>query len=242
MKTLHLALAALVLGSGAAAAQGVVRIATEGAYPPFNFINEANQLVGFEIDLGNELCRRAGLSCEWVVTDWDGIIPNLVASNFDAIMAGMSITEERARVISFTQNYTPPASSRYVALSEDANLSGVIAAQVSTIQASYVASTDATLVEFATPDETIAAVRSGLADAVLADLDFLKPIVADNPDLMFVGEPIFLGGGVGMGLRQSDVELRDKFDAAIGSMKADGTLNALLVQWFGADADLFPAE
>jgi polar amino acid transport system substrate-binding protein len=239
MKRLTLTLAALALTASAASAQDVVRMGTEGAYPPFNFINQNNQLEGFEIDLGNELCERAGLTCEWVITDWDGIIPNLVAGNFDTIIAGMSITEERAQVISFTQNYTVPASSRFVGLSEDADIEGVVATQTNTIQASYIAETDATLVEFATPDETIAAVRTGQADVVFADGEFLVPIVRDNADLFFVGEPVPLGGGVGMGLRQSDVELREAFDAAIASMKEDGSLNALILQWFGEDADTF---
>jgi polar amino acid transport system substrate-binding protein len=238
MKPILLA-AALALVAGAAAAQ-TVRMGTEGAYPPFNFINEAGQVDGFERELGDELCRRAELTCEWVTTDWDSIIPNLTAGNFDTIIAGMSITEERSKVISFTQNYFPPAASAYVALSPDANLKGVIAAQVNTIQADHVAESGATLIEFATPDETIAAVRNGQADAVFADKDFLKPIVAESGGaLMFVGEDVQLGGGVGMGLRQSDTELRAKFDAAIAAMKADGSLNALIVKWFGDDAATF---
>jgi polar amino acid transport system substrate-binding protein len=238
MKPILLA-AALALVAGAAAAQ-TVRMGTEGAYPPFNFINEAGQVDGFERELGDELCRRAELTCEWVTTDWDSIIPNLTAGNFDTIIAGMSITEERSKVISFTQNYFPPAASAYVALSPDANLKGVIAAQVNTIQAGHVAESGATLIEFATPDETIAAVRNGQADAVFADKDFLKPIVAESGGaLMFVGEDVQLGGGVGMGLRQSDTELRAKFDAAIAAMKADGSLNALIVKWFGDDAATF---
>ncbi|MFN6979130.1 MAG: transporter substrate-binding domain-containing protein, partial [Gemmobacter sp.] len=217
-----------------------VRLGTEGAYPPFNFINEAGQIDGYEREVGDELCRRAELTCEWVTTDWDSIIPNLTGGNFDAIIAGMSITEERGKVISFTQNYFPPAASAYVALSADAKTGGIVAAQTNTIQASHVAESGATLIEFATPDETIAAVRNGQADAVFADKDFLKPIVAESGGaLMFVGEDVQLGGGVGMGLRQSDTALRDKFDAAIASMKADGTLNALIVKWFGADAATF---
>ncbi len=91
--------------------------------------------------------------------------------------------------------------------------------------------------EFATPDETIAAVRNGEADAVFADYDYLAPIVdASGGELMFVGERVSLGGGVGMGLRESDTELRDKFDAAITSMKEDGSLNALLIEYFGAES------
>jgi polar amino acid transport system substrate-binding protein len=240
MKKLILAVAALVLTAGMGAAQ-TVRMATEGAYPPYNFINDAGAPDGYEIELGNELCKRASLTCEWVTNEWDSIIPNLVSGNYDTIMAGMSITDERKKVIDFTQAYYPPADSAYVGLAADADIkTGTVAAQTSTIQAGYVSESGAKLAEFATADETIAAVRNGEAVAVFADTDFLDPIVQQsNGELVYVGEPVKLGGGVGLGLRQSDAELKGKFDAAITSMKEDGSLNALIKKWFTDKAKLF---
>ncbi|WP_375173429.1 transporter substrate-binding domain-containing protein [Pseudooceanicola sp.] len=240
MKTLMLT-AALALSAGMVMAEShgkTIRLGTEGAYAPFNFINDAGEVDGFERELGDELCKRAELTCEWVTNDWDSIIPNLVSGNYDVIIAGMSITDERDEVIDFTQNYTPPSNSAYMALSDDVDImGGVVAAQTGTIQAAHVAETGATLVEFATPDETIAAVQNGEADAVMADHDYLKPFVEESGgDFVFVGDFVPLGGGVGMGLRESDTELRDKFDAAIQSMKDDGTLNPMIVKWFGEDA------
>ena len=235
MNKLILSAAVVALGAGAAFADGVVRMGTEGAYPPYNYIDDSGEVAGFERDLGDELCARAELTCEWVTNDWDSIIPNLVSGNYDTIIAGMSITAERDEVIDFTQDYYPPTDSAYVATSDGADLmGGVISAQTATIQAGYVAESGATLLEFATADETIAAVRNGEADAVFADYDYLAPVVeASGGELMFVGDRVPLGGGVGMGLRESDSELRDKFNAAIDSMKADGSLNELLAKWFG---------
>ncbi|VDC32950.1 transporter substrate-binding domain-containing protein [Pseudogemmobacter humi] len=230
MKKLLLATAFAALGTGAALADPV-RIATEGAYEPYNFIDDKGELAGFEIVLGNELCKRAELECVWVKNDWDSIIPNLQSGNYDAIMAGMSITPERREKIAFSENYTQPSPSAYAALSPDTPTdSGVIAAQVGTIQAAHVAASGAQLLEFATPDETIAAVRNGQAVAVMADKDYLLSVVGDGLDI--VGEDVLLGEGIGIGLRQSDTELKGKFDAAIQSMKADGTLNALITEWF----------
>jgi polar amino acid transport system substrate-binding protein len=232
MKTLAITTAALAMLAGAAAAQDVVRMGTEGAYPPWNFLNDAGEVDGFERELGDELCARAGLTCEWVTNDWDSIIPNLVSGNYDTIIAGMSITEERDEVIDFTQGYTPPDPSAYLALSSDVEVEdAVITAQTGTIQAAFVADQGWTLVEFATPEETISAVVNGEADAVLADKSFLDGALESNPDLVMLDRMEQIGGGVGMGLRESDTELLETFDAAIQSMKDDGSLNALIEKW-----------
>jgi octopine/nopaline transport system substrate-binding protein len=107
-KLLVAALAGLLAMGAAAPAdaqQKRVRIGTEGAYAPWNATDTAGKLVGFEIDLGNEICKRQNLQCEWVAQAFDGIIPALQAGRFDAIMAGMSITERRLETIDFTQPY-----------------------------------------------------------------------------------------------------------------------------------------
>ena len=238
MKKLIIATIAATLISGAAFAASEmqkVRMGTEGAYPPYNFINDKGEIDGFEREVGDKICEIAKLSCTWVKNDWDSIIPNLVSGNYDTIIAGMSITDERDKVIDFTQEYFPPDPSAYVAKkgTTDEAISGVVAAQKATIQAGHVASTKATVVEFATPDETVAAVRSGEADAVLADKAFLEPIVKEsNGELIFIGDPVEIGGGIGVGIRESDGDLKAKFNAAIETMKKDGSLNALIAKWF----------
>ena len=232
MKTLVLATAALALSTGFAMADAhgkTIRMGTEGAYPPYNFLNDAGEVDGFEREIGDELCARAELTCEWVTNEWDTII------------AGMSITDEREEVIDFTQNYFPPAASAYAAKSADADITGgVVSAQTSTIQAGHVAESGATLLEFATYDETVAAVNNGEADAVFADKDALVPTVEESGgEMVFVGDDVPLGGGIGLGLRESDTELKAKFDTAIQSMKDDGSLNKLIIKWFGEDAKTF---
>ncbi len=239
MKKLILMTAVLALSAGVATAQ-TVRMGTEGAYPPYNFINDKGEVDGYERELGDLMCKMAGLTCEWVTTDWDSIIPNLLSGNYDTIIAGMSITPERGEVVDFTQNYIPPAASAYVGLKADANISGRVSAQVGTIQADYVAQSGATLLEFATLDDTVAAVKNGEADAVFADKDALVPFVDESMgEFVWAGEEVQLGGGVGMALRKTDTELRDKFDAVITTLKADGTINALITKWFGDEAVLF---
>jgi octopine/nopaline transport system substrate-binding protein len=103
-------LSILVAVSGAAAQEKTLKIATEGAYAPWNFTGAGGKLEGFEIDLANDLCARMKVKCEIVAQDWDGIIPALTAKKYDAIMAGMSITDKRKEVINFTIPYADTPS------------------------------------------------------------------------------------------------------------------------------------
>ncbi|TQN60584.1 transporter substrate-binding domain-containing protein [Agrobacterium tumefaciens] len=106
-KHLSLMLAALLLGTGLAQAgqRTAITIASEGASPPWDYIDETGALVGFDIDVGKELCTRMKIECTFVAQDWDGIIPGLLVKKYDAIMAGMSITEKRKKSIAFSKPY-----------------------------------------------------------------------------------------------------------------------------------------
>ena len=155
--------AALVLASGALSCAGgpeAVRIGTEGAYPPYNFIDEDGELDGFERELGDELCRRSGLQCTWVLNPWDTIIANLMAGDYDAVMAGMSITEERDALIDFTQPYVPPTTSVYLARAGagDEVVAGTVAVQAATVQSAYLEAAGAALVEYDLAPDVVAAV------------------------------------------------------------------------------------
>lgn len=244
-KLIKLALAAAVLASicvSCVADPDAVKMGTEGAYPPYNYINDDGEVAGFERELGDELCRRANLECTWVTNKWDDIIPNLVAGNYDTILAGMSITDERDEVIDFTQSYIPPSPSVYVALAGagDEVVTGRVAAQVATIQADFLSQSDAMLLEYELAEEVFAAVRSGEADATLVDLEFAREQIANSGvELAMVGPPEMLATGVGIGVRETDAALKDKLNQAIDAMKQDGSLNALIEQWFGPDAETF---
>ena len=220
----------------------VVRMGTEGAYPPYSFINDSGEVDGFERELGDELCRRADLECTWVTNDWDTIIPNLVAGDYDTILAGMSITAERDEVIDFTQPYFPPSPSVYIALAGAGAevVDGKVAAQVATIHASYLSESGATLIEYDLAEELVEAVLDGEADAALVDREFAHDSMAGSEDrLAVVGPDVMLDSGIGIGVREEDSELKDKLDRAIASMKEDGSLNALIEKWFDDDAERF---
>ena len=248
-----------------------VRIATEGAYPPYNFHKPDGSLAGFEIDLANDLCRRIKAECEIVAQDWDGIIPGLNAGKFDGIMSGMSITPKRLEVIDFSLPYASspttlvvtkdsplvnlPGEGTRVRLQDAASaqtaidalkakLKGkIIAVQVSTIQADFLATYLKDIVEvrtYKTTDETFLDLAAGRVDAVLSSAANAKAAMdtTDGKDLVFTGPTInggLIGLGSGIGIRKADADLRQLFDGAIQAATADGTISRLSVQWFKID-------
>ena len=108
-KTILTVLASLLLAANTYADN--IKIGTEGAYPPWNSKDAAGNLIGFEVELANELCKIMKHNCTIVEQDWDGMIPALVSRKFDAIMAGMSITDERKKTINFSQGYADEVAS-----------------------------------------------------------------------------------------------------------------------------------
>ena len=183
MIRLVLAIAVLALFSLSCLGQSeVVTMGTEGAYPPYSFVNDEGEVDGFERELGDELCRRADLECIWVTNEWDTIIPNLVDGQYDTILAGMSITDERDEVIDFTQPYVPPTPSVYIALSGSGDdvVDGRVAAQVATVHAGYLSESGATLIEYELAEELLQAVLNGEVDAALIDREFAHDSIAES--------------------------------------------------------------
>ena len=120
-----------------------IKIGTEGAYPPWNSKDAAGNLIGFEVELANELCKIMKHNCTVVEQDWDGMIPALVSRKFDAIMAGMSITDERKKTINFSQGYADEVASLAVMKgSKNAGLKTLSAINLTDISAEEQATLD----------------------------------------------------------------------------------------------------
>lgn len=113
---MHILAAGVLAGTAHADDRATIKIATEGAFPPWNAVDTSGEPIGFDIDVGMELCARANLKCEFVTQAWDGIIPALTVGKYDAIMAGMSITEKRKQVIAFSEPYA--LTSNYFVVSK----------------------------------------------------------------------------------------------------------------------------
>ena len=232
--------------SGVAADGGAetVTIATVGSYHPFDFVNDEGELDGLEPELGDELCRRASLECEWVINDWADMIPDLVAGEFDAIFSGMSITAEREELIDFTEAYYPPTPSVYVARAGEGDeaVNGTIGAATNTIYSDYFTELGRPFVPLNEAEDfttSVDAVLDGTVDAVLVDHGYAVEKVSEHEGrLEIVGPSVLLDRGLGIGVRKGS-DLKPKLDEALASMKADGTVNTLILKWVGPDASTF---
>ena len=237
-----IAAAALLLAlSLACGGPETVVIATDGDYHPFNFINDDGEIDGFEREMADELCRRAEFECEWVINDWDAMIPDLVAEDFDAIIAGMSITDERDERIDFSEPYYPPTPSVYLARAGagDEAVEGAIGAFGNSIYSDYLTQQGIPFVTFTSTDAQTDAILNGEVDAIMVDHAFAVEKLAEFAGrLAIVGPAVALDKGIGIGVRDGS-RLKAGFDEALESMKADGALNELLLKWFGEDAETF---
>lgn len=239
MKKLILAAAALIALTASASAQQV-RLASEAAYPPYNYVDESGNVAGFDIDVGNEICKRAALECVWVVNEWDTLIANLLAGNYDAIVSSLSITEDRKKTVDFSQEYFPPDPSTFATLAGKSfdfdNLTGIrIGAQTATIQAAHLETTykaNNTILSYDTPDQGLADLNAGNIDLLFAEKSYLAETISGTGGaLELVGPEVAIGDGVAAGLRKGDALLA-KFDEALTAMKEDGTLDALITLYF----------
>ncbi len=237
---LTLAVAGLV---NPASAGDKIRIGTEGAYPPFNLIDESGELKGFDVDIALALCDKMGAECELVAQDWDGIIPALLANKYDAIIASMSITDERKKSVDFTDKYYSNLV-RYVAPkgsgldTSSAGLAGKsIGAQRATVAASYLEDNLADVVSiklYDTQENANLDLGNGRLDAMLADglviYDWLK--TDEGAGFDFVGEGLSLDDGIGIAVRKDDTALRDNLNQALAAILADGTYEKINAKYF----------
>ncbi len=228
-----------------------IRIGVEGAYPPFSEVGPDGQLKGFDIDIANALCAEIKAECTLVPQDWDGIIPALLARKYDAIIASMSITEDRKKKVAFTKKYynTPAKFVRKkgsgIEISK-AGLSGkTVGVQRATIHDNFITGEFGDTVNikrYATQDEAYLDAVAGRVDLLLADFmaieeGFLK--TDSGKDFEFVGpgysDPKYFGEGAGIAIRKQDKDLVEKMNAAIDAIRANGTYEKINGKYFAFD-------
>jgi arginine/ornithine transport system substrate-binding protein len=241
--------ATAVSGMAQAKEWKTVRFGIEGAYPPFSWTETDGSLKGFDVDMANALCEEMQVKCKIVAQDWDGIIPSLLARKYDAIIAAMSITEERKKKVDFTGKYAL-IPNKFIAkkganLDFD-NLSGQkIAVQRATTHDKYLTDNygdKVQIVRYGSFDEAYLDLGNGRVAAVLGDASALEEGVLNKPGgdaYEFVGpsltDPKWFGEGFGIAVRKQDKDLTKKLDAAIQSLREKGIYQEIAGKYFNYD-------
>jgi polar amino acid transport system substrate-binding protein len=233
------------------AAKPTIRIAMEGAYPPFNFTDPAsNELQGFEVDLLKSLCEVMKAECVLEQHEWDGIVRGLINREYDAIMSSLEITEKRQKRIAFSDPYYRiPAV--FIASKEtptgEVTPKAMAGKRIGTTERSdheaYLKAhyTESEIVLYAKADEANLDLLVGRIDAVFGDELFLSKFLQSREgDCCHVmgdapAEPAYRRESYGIGLRKEDQGLSERFNRAIAQVKADGTYDRLRAKYFSFD-------
>jgi polar amino acid transport system substrate-binding protein/arginine/ornithine transport system substrate-binding protein len=246
-----LGLATLLLATGALQAADL-RVGVEGAYPPFSWKESDGTLKGFDIEIAEAICAEMGRKCVLVEQDWDGMIPALLAKKFDAIIASMSITEERKKRVDFTDKYynTPAKFVGKKGSDIEISKSGLagkrVGLQRGTTHQCFMEKMypDTELVLYGTQDEVFQDLAIGridlqFSDSIAADEGFLKTDA--GKDFEFIGgdqhDEECHGPGAGIAVRKSDKDLRKELNAAIKAIRDNGVYQKINAKYF--DFDIF---
>jgi len=223
-----------------------VRVAVEGTYPPFSYVTPDGELAGFDIDIALALCNQAELDCNLVTQDWDGMIPGLLARKFDAIIASMSITEERKKRVAFTHKYkaTPArfvrAKGSDIQIDPHKMLDRTIGVQRATTHDQFLTDNYGDQVQikrYASQDDAYLDMTAGRLDLLLADATALQFGFLDKQEgYEFVGpgftDPKWFGEGAGIATRPGDRALVERFDKAIEAIRANGVYEQIQSKYF----------
>lgn len=249
-----LIIAVLLITIAAAASSAIakdwskVRIGVEGAYPPFSYMTPAGELAGFDIDIAKALGEAMGAEVTLIAQDWDGIIPALLAKKYDAIIASMSITEERKQKVAFSNKYyqTPAKFITKKGMIDDFSKEAIkgkkVGVQRATIHDRYLTDNygnDVEIKRYGTQDEAYLDLTAGRVDMLLADSVALSDGFLKKPEgaeYEFVGpdlsDPKWFGDGAGIAIRKEDTALVEKFNMAIEKIRSDGTYKAIQDKYF----------
>lgn len=250
-----LLVAAMVATAATGVAQAkewkVVRFGIEGAYPPFSWTEPDGSLKGFDVDMANALCKQMQVKCQIIRQDWDGIIPSLLARKYDAIIAAMSITDERRKKVDFTHKYAL-IPNKFIAKKgtkidfTQQGLKGVkIGVQRATTHDKYLSDNyggSVDIVRYGSFDEAYLDLANGRIAAVLGDASALEEGMlkkTGGDQYQFVGptltDPKWFGEGFGIAVRKQDKDLTEKLNKAIDEVRAQGVYDQISAKYFNYD-------
>lgn len=238
---------ALALMAGSLQAQDGrnLRIAFDVPYEPFEYRDENGNLTGFEVDLAKAMCEEMNANCELVVQAWDGMIPGLLARKFDAIMSSMSITPERAERVLFSEPYYITPGGWFARNDFDTDVTDKAAMKGKTVGVQRGTTMDTFVTEelgnvvtvkrYTTADDMVLDLEGQRLDVVFLDYPVGEQTLMNRDGFKEVGEPVKLGNGVGVAMRKRDKDLAEEINAALETLKNDGTYDAIMEKYFSYD-------
>ncbi|MBU5483844.1 ABC transporter substrate-binding protein [Clostridium sp. MSJ-11] len=223
--------------------EGVLLIGLNDTYPPMEFRDENNNLVGFDIDLGNELAKKIGVKAEFVKNDWKGIILSLKSKKYDMVLSTMTITEERKKEIDFSDPYIVGGQKIVVkkgntSIKDTPDLKGkVVGVQLGTTGEMAAQKIDGIkdIKKYDGVTEAFNDLELGRLDAVIADGQVGGYYLKKRGGNLVLLDAKLSEENVGIGFRKEDKELRDEIQKAFNELKEEGTLSKLSDKWFGYD-------
>jgi polar amino acid transport system substrate-binding protein len=245
-KGLYLLLGVLVVGALAACAKApdtVYKIGTNAEYPPFESVDDAGNIIGFDADIMDALAESAGFKYEFVNTRWDGIFVALQSGEFDAVISAATITDERAEIVDFSDPYFN--AGQMIAVREAdkdkittvADLDGIkVGVQLGTTGDQWASeNTKAEMVRYDEITFAFQALANGDVDAVFNDGPTSAEIIQANPELgaVMVGDPI-TDEFYGIAVNKEKSDLLEMINEGLAEIRSNGTYDEIYQKWFGA--------
>jgi ABC-type amino acid transport substrate-binding protein len=220
--------------------KGEIKIAIEGAYPPYNYINKSNELEGFDIDISNEVAKRLGVKPVLVATPWDSMIPALIGKKFDIIISDMAITEERKKKVSFSDHYFTTGNQLFVpqnsSIKTPKDMKGkAIGVTISTTAAEMATENGADVKLYKSDFLAFEDLVTGRLDGVATDQGVGAKIIMERNYSFQAVDGLLNTEQAGMTIRKKDHELRKEINKIIAEMHKDGSFEAISKKWFGKD-------
>ncbi|OOF70207.1 transporter substrate-binding domain-containing protein [Rodentibacter caecimuris] len=234
----RLLLATLIATSALNSQAEEITFAMAPGYPPFEFISEKGDVIGFDVDLANVLCQELNVTCNFSHQSFDSLIPGIKLKKFDAIISAMDITEARAKQVAFTvPYYANSASFISVKNKTDLNSAKVVAVQNGTTFQQYITqqTKQYDTKSYAVLSQSILDLQNGRVDVIFGDTAVLTEWVKKDPMLQFVGEkvtdPKYFGNGFGIAVSKSNVELLEKLNKGLAKIKQNGEYQKIYDKW-----------
>ena len=231
-------LTAILLGASVAASSQELTFAMEPSYPPFETTNEKGEIIGFDVDVTNAICKEIQATCKFKGEAFDALIPNLKAKRFDASISAIDITDARAKQVLFSDAYYDSTAS-YVTLKGKATLESAKNVGVqngTTFQQYTVAETKQyTTKAYASLQSAILDLKSGRIDMIFGDTAVLADMISKEPEMQFIGDKVankkYFGNGLGIAMHKSNKELAEQLNKGLAAIKANGEYQKIYDKW-----------